>query len=68
MSPTPAPRVVAGGVASSFRNRSTIERCRYRSASSPRSKTAFSTALHGVGIHLRPFPSHGMPEASTGSL
>jgi hypothetical protein len=33
MSPTPAPRVVAGGVASSFRNRSAIERCRYRSDS-----------------------------------
>ena len=31
MSPTPAPRVVAGGVASSFRNRSAIGRCRYRS-------------------------------------
>jgi hypothetical protein len=33
MSPTPAPRVVAGGVASSFRNRSAIEQYRYRSDS-----------------------------------
>ena len=41
MSPTPALRVVAGGVASSFRNRSAIERCRYRSHSCGRDGTFF---------------------------